>query len=407
MSNISEILLKSEHCKILKIAGEVGDALNVNTYLVGGYVRDIILGNKLKDIDIMVEDRVFEYSKKLSKKLNVNKTVEFEKFLTVKIPYSVCEIEVANARQETYDKDSRKPKTVELTTVENDLIRRDFKINSIASSLNNKNFGLLVDPFNGLVDINKGLIDTPTDPDTTFIDDPLRMLRAIRFSAQLEFKMHPRIMKSIKDNKERIKIISQELLEQFKDKKNIIKDIELLSSQVERCNQILKKLSLNPIEEDVFIDENITIRDFLVEIITSFRETSKKEFILNTDQDSNKKKITKSMEIIYGLRNFIGNANKYSSNKVYITLKSDNDFTEIIIEDDGNGYPKDVLSKIGEPYLRSNDPIDKSKTGLGLGLFIGKTLLEKNFASINCRNSKTRTGAEVIIKWNNKDLFNI
>jgi len=90
------------------------------------------------------------------------------------------------------------------------LIRRDFKINSIASSLNNKNFGLLVDPFNGLVDINKGLIDTPTDPDTTFIDDPLRMLRAIRFSAQLEFKMHPRIMQSIKDNKERIKIISQE-----------------------------------------------------------------------------------------------------------------------------------------------------------------------------------------------------
>ena len=83
MSNISEILLKSEHCKILKIAGEVGDALNVNTYLVGGYVRDIILGNKLKDIDIMVEDRVFEYSKKLSKKLNVNKTGVFENFLTV------------------------------------------------------------------------------------------------------------------------------------------------------------------------------------------------------------------------------------------------------------------------------------------------------------------------------------
>ena len=210
MSNISEILLKSEHCKILKIAGEVGDSLNINTYLVGGYVRDIILGNRLKDIDIMVEDKVFEYSKKLSKKLNVNKTVEFEKFLTVKIPFKECEIEVANARSETYDKDSRKPTTVELTTIENDLIRRDFKINSLASSLNHKNFGLLVDPFNGLVDINKGLIDTPTDPDTTFIDDPLRMLRAIRFSAQLEFKMHPRIMESIKRNKERITIISQE-----------------------------------------------------------------------------------------------------------------------------------------------------------------------------------------------------
>ena len=210
MSKISEILLNSEHYKILKIAGQVGDSLNVNTYLVGGYVRDIILGNHLKDIDIMVEDKVFEYSKKLSKKLNVNKTVEFEKFLTVKIPYKECEIEVANARKETYDKDSRKPKTVELTTIENDLIRRDFKINSIASSLNDENFGLLVDPFNGLVDINNGLIDTPTDPDTTFIDDPLRMLRAIRFAAQLEFKIHPRIMDSIKQNKERIKIISQE-----------------------------------------------------------------------------------------------------------------------------------------------------------------------------------------------------
>ena len=204
-----------------------------------------------------------------------------------------------------------------------------------------------------------------------------------------------------------IKIISQELLEQFKDKKNIIKDIELLSSQVERCNQILKKLSLNPIEEDVFIDENITIRDFLVEIITSFRETSKKEFILNTDQDSNKKKITKSMEIIYGLRNFIGNANKYSSNKVYITLKSDNDFTEIIIEDDGNGYSSDIYSKIGEPYLRSNNKKNKSKQGLGLGIFIGKNLLEKNFASVTCSNSENRSGAEVVIKWKNNDLYSL
>ena len=204
-----------------------------------------------------------------------------------------------------------------------------------------------------------------------------------------------------------IKIISQELLEQFKDKKNIIKDIELLSSQVERCNQILKKLSLNPIEEDVFIDENITIRDFLVEIITSFRETSKKEFILNTDQDSNKKKITKSMEIIYGLRNFIGNANKYSSNKVYITLKSDNDFTEIIIEDDGNGYSSDIYSKIGEPYLKSNNKENKSKQGLGLGIFIGKNLLEKNFASVTCANSENRSGAEVVIKWKNNDLYSL
>ena len=204
-----------------------------------------------------------------------------------------------------------------------------------------------------------------------------------------------------------IKIIAHDLEKQFHDQEDLKKDIELLSSQVERCNEILKRLTLNPVEEDEFIDKDLTMRDYLNEIILSFKEISKKKFIFNFDQFSNVKKITKSIEIVYGLRNFIGNANKFSKNSIYINLKSGSEFTEITIEDDGNGYPKDVLSKIGEPYLRSNDPIDKSKTGLGLGLFIGKTLLEKNFASINCRNSKTRTGAEVIIKWNNKDLFNI
>tara|TARA_B100000780_G_scaffold271118_1_gene231695 strand:- start:2326 stop:3606 length:1281 start_codon:yes stop_codon:yes gene_type:complete len=204
-----------------------------------------------------------------------------------------------------------------------------------------------------------------------------------------------------------IKIITQDLVKQFKGQKDIEKDIELLSSQVERCNEILKRLSLNPVEEDDFIDKDLTMRDYLHEIISSFKEISKKKFIFNLDQDSNFKKITKSIEIVYGLRNFIGNANKFSRETVYISLKSDSEITEIMIEDDGNGYPRDVLSKIGEPYLRSNDPTGKSKTGLGLGLFIGKTLLEKNFASINCRNSKTRRGAEVIVRWNNKDLFNI
>ena len=204
-----------------------------------------------------------------------------------------------------------------------------------------------------------------------------------------------------------IKIIAHDLEKQFQDQEDVKKDIELLSSQVERCNEILKRLTLNPVEEDEFIDKDLTMRDYLSEIILSFKEISKKKFIFNFDQFSNVKKITKSIEIVYGLRNFIGNANKFSKNSIYINLKSDSEFTEITIEDDGNGYPKDVLSKIGEPYLRSNDPIDKSKTGLGLGLFIRKTLLEKNFALINCRNSKTRTGAEVIIKWNNKDLFNI
>ena len=204
-----------------------------------------------------------------------------------------------------------------------------------------------------------------------------------------------------------IKIITQDLIKQFKGQKDIKKDIELLSSQVERCNEILKRLSLNPVEEDDFIDKDLSMRDYLNEIILSFKEISKKNFIFNFDQDSNVRKITKSIEIVYGLRNFIGNANKFSRKTIYINLKSDSEITEIIIEDDGSGYSRDILSKIGEPYLRSNDPIEKSKIGLGLGLFIGKTLLEKNFALIDCRNSKTRSGAEVIVRWSNRDLFNI
>jgi len=204
-----------------------------------------------------------------------------------------------------------------------------------------------------------------------------------------------------------IKIIAHDLEKQFGNQKDVKKDIELLSSQVTRCNEILKRLTLNPVEEDDFIDKDLTMKDYLSEITSSFKEISKKSFVLNFNQDSNEKRITKSIEIVYGLRNFIGNANKFAKNTIFISLKSDSKITQITIEDDGDGYPKDVLSKIGEPYLKSNDIKDKSKSGLGLGLFIGKTLLEKNFASINCRNSKTRSGAEVIIKWSNKELFNI
>ena len=130
-----------------------------------------------------------------------------------------------------------------------------------------------------------------------------------------------------------IKIISQELTKQFKNNKDVIQDIELLSSQVERCNQILKKLSLNPNEEDDFIDEDLYIKDYLKQIISSFKETSNKNFFFNSDQDTNPQKITNSIEIVYGLRNFIGNANKFSSDKIFITLSSDNQFTEINCQD--------------------------------------------------------------------------
>ena len=204
-----------------------------------------------------------------------------------------------------------------------------------------------------------------------------------------------------------IKVISQDMYKQFKDQKDIKKDIELLVSQVERCGQILKKLSLNPSQEDDFINQELSISEYVSEIVKSFREISSKEFIINLSQDTNSFKISKLIEIVYGLRNFIGNANKFSKEKIYVSVKSNNEITEISIEDDGSGYPKDILGKIGEPYIKSSSDKKNTKTGLGLGIFIGKTLLERNKAKVICRNSKTRPGAEVIISWKNTLLKKI
>ncbi len=204
-----------------------------------------------------------------------------------------------------------------------------------------------------------------------------------------------------------IKVISQDMYEQFKDQRDLKKDIELLVSQVERCGQILKKLSLNPSQEDDFINQELSISEYVTEIIKSFKEISDKEFVINLSQDSNSFKISKKIEIIYGIRNFVGNANKFAKNKIYVSVKSNNEFTEISIEDDGKGYPKDILGKIGEPYIKSSSDKNDKKTGLGLGIFIGKTLLERNKAKVICRNSKTRPGAEVIISWKNTFLKNI
>ena len=204
-----------------------------------------------------------------------------------------------------------------------------------------------------------------------------------------------------------IKLITQDLSKQLKGNKEIEKDIELLSSQIERCNKILKRLSINPIEEDDFIDKDISIKEYLSEIIISFKEISKKNFIFNFEQDSNSKKISKSVEIIYGLRNFVGNANKFSKKNIYISITSDSEKSSITIEDDGQGFPKDILTKIGDPYIKSLQSKNKSRAGLGLGIFIGKTLLEKNKAKLLMRNSETRGGAEIKIEWSNKDLISL
>ena len=204
-----------------------------------------------------------------------------------------------------------------------------------------------------------------------------------------------------------IKLITHELSKQFQNNKEVEKDIELLTSQVERCNDILKKLTLNPTIEDDFIDRDLALNDYVVEIVNSFKEISNKEFNIDLEQNSNSFEIRKSIEIVYGLRNFIGNANKFSKKNIYITVRSDSEISEIIIEDDGSGFTKDILNKIGEPYIKSLSKNDRSKSGLGLGIFIGKTLLEKNKAKIIFRNSETRGGAEIKIEWSNKNLLNI
>ena len=136
---------------------------------------------------------------------------------------------------------------------------------------------------------------------------------------------------------------------------------------------------------------------------------SKKKFIINSEEFNNPINTYKSSEIVYGLRNFIGNANKFSNEKIVIFLKSNKKYTEIIIRDDGPGFPKDLIDKhmLGEPYIRTIDDTHDSKQGLGLGTFIAKTLLEKNFANIIFKNLKEKSGAEVIIKWDNKDLVSI
>jgi len=204
-----------------------------------------------------------------------------------------------------------------------------------------------------------------------------------------------------------IKIISHELFDQLKNDKNFGKDVELLVSQVNRCNEILKKLTLNPTIEDDFIDKNLSLRDYIKEIVISFEEISDKQFNIDIEQDSNSFELNKSIEIVYGLRNFIGNANKFAKKKIFLAIKSDSETTELTIEDDGPGFSKEILNKIGEPYIKSLKSKDNSKSGLGLGIFIGKTLLEKNNAKLLFRNSETRGGAEIKIEWSNKNLLNI
>ena len=195
--------------KIFKIISEVAQQEKLEIYVIGGWVRDQILGRPSDDIDFVVVGSGIKVAKKVANRLGIKKVFVFRNFGTAMFKLGDLEIEFVGARKESYRRDSRKP-IVENGTLDDDLRRRDFTINAMAISLSPDTFGKLIDPFNGLEDLQKKTIRTPLDADVTFSDDPLRMMRAIRFATVLDFDIHPQSFEAIKNNKERIKIVSQE-----------------------------------------------------------------------------------------------------------------------------------------------------------------------------------------------------
>lgn len=195
---------------IFKLIAETAQLLNVEAYVIGGFVRDIILKRPCKDIDIVVIGSGITLAKEVAKKIKKNtKVTVFKNFGTAMFIYDDFQIEFVGARKESYGRSSRKP-IVEDGTLEDDQNRRDFTINALAISLNKNHVGELLDPFNGLNDINSKILRTPLDPAITYSDDPLRMMRAIRFATQLNFTIDPASLTAISKNKKRIEIVSKE-----------------------------------------------------------------------------------------------------------------------------------------------------------------------------------------------------
>ena len=195
--------------KIFSIISETADQSGIPCYVIGGFVRDALLGRPCKDIDIVVVGSGIQFAQEVAAKAGRRKIKVFKNFGTAMLHFKEFEVEFVGARKESYQRNSRKP-IVENGTLEDDQNRRDFTINALAISLNKESYGKLVDPFNGLSDLENKIIRTPLNPDITFSDDPLRMMRAIRFSSQLEFQIEEDTLRAISDNNERISIISKE-----------------------------------------------------------------------------------------------------------------------------------------------------------------------------------------------------
>jgi poly(A) polymerase len=195
--------------RLLDRIGSVADRTGLRVFAVGGYVRDFILGNPCKDIDFLVLGDVLMFAEEVCRELKVKRHAVFEKFTTAMVPYRGWRLDFVGARKEKYHPDSRKPE-VTAATLEEDLSRRDFTVNALAIALNQDNFGQLVDLLGGVNDIENKILRTPLEPETTFSEDPLRILRAIRFAAQLGFGIERKTLDAIGTMRERLSIISQE-----------------------------------------------------------------------------------------------------------------------------------------------------------------------------------------------------
>ncbi|NOZ34634.1 MAG: HD domain-containing protein [Chlorobi bacterium] len=233
---------------IFEIIKHLAGKDNLRVYVIGGYVRDLIMKRPSKDVDIVIIGNGIKLAEAIAKEFpGKPKVTVFKRFGTgtAMFKYEGVEYEFVGARKESYSKNSRKP-AVEKGTLEDDQNRRDLTINALAISLHPDNFGELLDPFNGLQDIENKLIRTPLNPDITFTDDPLRMMRAVRFACQLNFEIFPETLKAIKKNKERIKIISKE---RISDELNKI----ILSEKPSKGFKILDEVGLLPIIFPEFI----------------------------------------------------------------------------------------------------------------------------------------------------------
>ena len=234
---------------VFSLVSEAAESLGVRCFVIGGYVRDCFLGRQGNDIDIVVEGSGIELASEVASRTGTNVTV-FKNFGTAMLHYKGMELEFVGARKESYSRESRKP-IVENGTLEEDQLRRDFTINAMALSLQKEDFGALVDPFGGVRDLAEGIIRTPLDPDTTYSDDPLRMLRAIRFATRLstpeiEFHIVPESLDSMRRNASRLSILSRERI-------------------VEEVNKML--LTAVPSKAFILMDETGLLEQFLPQLV--------------------------------------------------------------------------------------------------------------------------------------------